>query len=244
MPCSLCLNERVLRNSHIIPEFLYSPGYDEKHRLIKIQKNTQKTNYEQKGLREKLLCDKCETLLNDRFEKYFDNLWRNNFPKVASGSELVFKKLDYTRFKLFLLSILWRASVSKKDAFRKISLGDKHENNIRKMILENNPSNPEIYPVMAQILVHPETNIAIEGVIMSPITNRFDGKISYTFLFGGCSWNYVVSSHPVKGLGEYAIDREGTFVMPVVKMTDFPPIDTFMREHMLLKHGNKTNQPR
>ena len=33
MSCRLCKNDEPLQNSHVIPEFLYGPSYDEKHRI-------------------------------------------------------------------------------------------------------------------------------------------------------------------------------------------------------------------
>lgn len=34
--CKLCLKEKELMFSHIIPEFFYEPMYDEKHRFMQI----------------------------------------------------------------------------------------------------------------------------------------------------------------------------------------------------------------
>jgi len=42
MACKLCNNEVPLRNSHIIPEFLYASLYDDKHRFYEISVDTTK----------------------------------------------------------------------------------------------------------------------------------------------------------------------------------------------------------
>jgi hypothetical protein len=34
--CALCRQERPLRKSHVIPEFMFGPLYDEKHRFYGI----------------------------------------------------------------------------------------------------------------------------------------------------------------------------------------------------------------
>ena len=53
MPCALCHEERDIRNSHIIPEFLYEPLYDEKHRLQLLSIiPSQGNSFKQKGLKE------------------------------------------------------------------------------------------------------------------------------------------------------------------------------------------------
>jgi hypothetical protein len=66
-PCRLCHSEgEELRFSHILPEFLYKPLRDEKHRYIGL-KYSQETGAKrvllQKGIREYLLCGNCEQVL-------------------------------------------------------------------------------------------------------------------------------------------------------------------------------------
>ena len=64
MNCRLCTLDRGLRNSHIIPESLYKPLYDKKHRAVHLTDFKGTNDYKklkplQKGLREKLLCNEC-----------------------------------------------------------------------------------------------------------------------------------------------------------------------------------------
>lgn len=106
--CRVCLKESKLRKSHILPEFLYEDLYDEKHRALVISQKKEKVF--QKGLRELLLCQQCETKLS-RYEKYAKEIIQKlpKFSRDASGRFLYSKGVDYSRFKLFQLSILWRA---------------------------------------------------------------------------------------------------------------------------------------
>ncbi len=56
--CALCLEERKLKNSHIIPEFVYKAlgVYDEKHRFGGFSTDPDdKVTTHQKGFREYLL---------------------------------------------------------------------------------------------------------------------------------------------------------------------------------------------
>jgi hypothetical protein len=46
--------------------------------------------------------------------------------------------LDYAMFKLFHLSVLWRAGVSTREEFRNVKLGS-HEDVIRQMLLRDDP---------------------------------------------------------------------------------------------------------
>lgn len=59
--CKLCQKERELKYSHIIPEYFYTPIYDENHRFMEISPQSEKlVKFNQKGVREFLLCKDCE----------------------------------------------------------------------------------------------------------------------------------------------------------------------------------------
>ena len=59
--CKLCSAERKLRNSHILPEFMYGPVYEDgDHRFRLVDVETGRARLHQKGLREPLRCQVCE----------------------------------------------------------------------------------------------------------------------------------------------------------------------------------------
>ena len=126
--CRLCSKLGVLRNSHIVPEFMYKPVYLE-HRMIGFKESKEGTKevVHQKGLREYLLCDSCEGHLNTSYECPNVAVWeplcsRGTYPGLVvthrttgQGTEIAnVTGVDYAKLKLLLLSILWRASVSKR----------------------------------------------------------------------------------------------------------------------------------
>jgi len=86
-----------------------------------------------------LLCKECEGIIN-RFETYFSNAWykQEKCPNKVNNSAVQVTGLDYTLFRLFHLSILWRASVSKREEFSRVQLGP-HEEKIRHMIFAGDP---------------------------------------------------------------------------------------------------------
>ena len=69
--CALCRKNEELQNSHIIPEFYYKMVYDQVPRRFRVvsTESIVPDRYEQKGLREKLLCKNCE-LKFSRLENY------------------------------------------------------------------------------------------------------------------------------------------------------------------------------
>jgi len=198
MICRLCGQDKELANSHIIPEFMYRPLYDEKHKMITLSTNPNKDKPLQKGLREKLLCsgeDGCEQKLGV-WESYASQvLFHMQLKHDKYDDAIVVKDIDYTKFKLFQLSLLWRASISSLQHFSNVKLGP-HEDKIRNMLINNDPGEPHKYGC---IMVLP-TNLpkGFEQLIIMPGMMRHDKHRCYYFFLNGYYWLYFVSSHTYK----------------------------------------------
>jgi hypothetical protein len=168
--------------------------YDDKHRFHQLSTNPESKNrLLQKGLRERLLCIGCEQRLSV-LERYVSLV-------LNGGVELTHRRedkrlhlggLDYAKFKLFQLSVLWRASVSSLAMFSQVSLGA-HEERIREMLLSEDPGPPECYGCLMFVLLQEEQ--LVQDIIVQPTWARLIGHYSYRFVFGGMVWLYVVSSH-------------------------------------------------
>jgi hypothetical protein len=128
MKCALCLLERDLRRSHIFPEFFYKPMYNE-GRYFQISTNpSQKIIPRQKGIWETLLCQKCEGRLSQLEDYARRVLYGGTEISITQHpGKIIIHDLDYTRFKLFQMSLLWRAGVSKRPEFKNVSLGPHEE---------------------------------------------------------------------------------------------------------------------
>lgn len=235
MECKLCKQEKVLRNSHIIPEFLYQTLYDEKHRFHAISADEKKsTKYLQKGIRDKLLCNECEQLLSG-YERYASLVLNSGYllEVKIERSVIHIRGFDYKKFKLFALSILWRAGVSTKDAFQNVVLG-RHENVLRSMIFEENPGKEESYPFILMPITH--EGEVIESLVAPPEKTRVDGHNSYLFVFGGLAWVYIVTSHEVpKVVVDASIDRTGKISFLPKELKDIKYIVDTAKE--LVKQG-------
>lgn len=192
--CRLCLKESELRNSHILPEFLYENVYDEIHRTLVI--SNEKEKFVQKGIREKLLCQKCETKLS-KYEKYAKELILEipNFTRDDNLGLLYSESVDYTRLKLFQLSILWRASISSHIAFHQVKLGP-HEHKIRSMLDEGNPGKVIDYGCLMSLTLETEL---LHKILQSPtrFTKKLEGHNAYKFATGNLEWIFLVTSHRI-----------------------------------------------
>jgi hypothetical protein len=194
-PCRLCHSEgEELRFSHILPEFLYKPLRDEKHRYIAFmhkQETGAKRVLLQKGIREYLLCGDCEQVLA-KYERYAANVLRK-LPDTARQLPGVVpvKGVDYTKFKIFQLSLLWRAGVSRQASFQEVNLGP-HEEVLRSMILKGDPGKPIEYGC---VLMRTEDPKAFSHIIRTPRHLRFSEHHAYGLLLFGMIWIFIVSSH-------------------------------------------------
>jgi hypothetical protein len=211
--CALCQRDRDLRLSHIVPEFAYKRIYDERHKMIVFDgANVDKTWKEQKGLRDRLLCSDCEEFLNTSYEERFCKLWfgKKTLEERPDLPVATLNGLDYPTFKLFHLSVLWRASVCKNPAFAFVDLGP-HNERIRKMLLERDAGSEWDYPIICAALTD-GSEIAF-SLMASPRRLKFEGHIGYEFTFAGCVWIYYVTSHRNPFIEEMAFKPTG--VLPV-----------------------------
>lgn len=97
-----------------------------------------------------------------------------------SGFEcgVILRDLNYKIFKLFLLSVLWRASVSRDQFFSKVELGP-HESRIRTFLkMGSDPTSEEYSAILILPLGQPFAN-----VMLRPWRSRIDGVWFYHLYF-------------------------------------------------------------
>ena len=204
--CNLCRNEKHLCFSHIIPEFMYLPTYDESHRAVMIPKG--KNKYEQKGLREYLLCGDCDRTVIGKWETYSSPIVKaiQDLDITQNGDQFIVPNIEYPDFKLFQLSLLWRASISSIKMFEKINIGKHHEEVIRKMLLSKDPSKPDQYGCIMFVMGNARQ---LQKTISSPVEDSIDGFTCYRFLTGRIFWFFFLPEAYPKDVGNFFITPEG-----------------------------------
>lgn len=193
--CRLCQKMKPLCMSHIIPEFLYKPLYDDKHRLMLVPEETDRTvQVRQSGLKERLLCAECESRLSG-FEEYGKRLIDGGkvTVKVAEQNRefTVYSGVNYTKLKLFQLSLLWKSGVSQHPFFSIVKLG-RHEESLRQMVHNEVAGKPFEYGCIMNTLLLKNDLL---DVIIPPSRYSFDGHVCYRFPIAGIVWNFIVSRH-------------------------------------------------
>lgn len=226
--CRLCSMEKNLEKSHIIPEFFFKPVYDGLHRLNVISTIAEEINrFEQKGLRERLLCHDCEQVLSP-FEDYARRFFYGGveLQMTKDRNPISIKDVNYHKLKLFQLSLLWRASVSRLRFFAKVSLPSQQEERLRKMIINRDPGEAWDYGCMMIMLT--EKKQPMDGMIGQPEPLRVDGHRCYRFVLGGCLWIFVASKHARNFLyRELFLNKDGKLTMLVHSAKDIE----FMKQY-------------
>ena len=209
--CRLCGKDRELRNSHIIPEFLYEDLYNDKNQMVGVNGiGTQGRRLIQKGIRECLLCEDCEQHINEYCEKPFRSQWfeTSPLPDRWTRTDVHWGRFDYSSFKLFHLSVLFRASVSSLGTYRAVALGP-HEGSIRTLLLSREPGAHWQYPIFGYVVVHDKTWSPVR-MISAPERLTFNGHRCYGMMYGGVYWCIGTSSHRNREMETAGLQPDGS----------------------------------
>jgi hypothetical protein len=214
MQCALCLQDRTLCNSHIVPQFIFKhvQGDDGEFFVVKTGEEPPSTFY--KSFSEKLLCEGCETLFS-RWEHYASQFFYGGMPLSGErrGDVIEMQGLDYAMMKLFFMSLLWRFGITSNPWFKGTRLGP-HSDRLRSLLLASDPSEPWRYGCLLTAVMHNGTHMS--GFITRPDACRFEGHWCQRVVVGGFLLSYFVTSHEPSHPGTKAVlQRNGRFFMHV-----------------------------
>jgi hypothetical protein len=236
--CKLCNETKDLVDSHIFPEFMYTPMYDENHKFkVLTTKSIDVLKEPRKGIYEKLFCKKCDNEIIGKYEDHAAKVMFGDGKKEIEIKEtkmgLLIREIDYTLFKLFQISLLWRASISTRPEIKRISLGP-HSEKMRMMLYTENPG--EIYEYGAVIYFFPKSSKDMKDLIVSPELSekRIEGNRIYRAIFNGLFWTYFVSNHSqYYTFKEHFLSKDG--VLPIINSGEYGERYVFQLAKDLLK---------
>ena len=193
--CRLCDNEGPLCRSHIVPEFAYAPIKNDKNQICAVGPTVKKV---QTGYFEKMLCSNCEGLISG-YEGKFKKLWMDTIPPdfrhlaTKSLEDVISVEVpDYDAFKLFHLSVFWRAAVSNGFKIEPMSF-DRYEREIAILIKEGNPGQLGDFPFLG-VLSLDKNGLPVPTVSqLAKGQGRFEGHHYYMMSYAFCDWTLVIA---------------------------------------------------
>lgn len=171
--CRLCLQEKKLIKAHIIPEGFFRPLWS--GNLAPEMHTNSPGKYSKRmpiGVYDpSILCSECDQKMAP-WDDCAQEILLQQFSaarNVVQQGQIVARRVenfDYRKFKLFFISLLWRASVSQEAFYKRIYVGP-FEDQLRTMILNDEPDSLQDFAVMlarfgdseitAMLDPHPET---------------------------------------------------------------------------------------
>jgi len=215
MICKGCYADKQLVKAHIIPEsFFRDLRADEKTLLlISNRAGVHKKKAPIGVYDETILCRECE----DRFEHiddYAAKVLVNNdgIEKIRSNGEVTAYRLnevDTDLIKLFVISLLWRASISRQDFYKKVNLGPL-EQKAKDLVWEGSTGNRHDFSF---VLAKFDDTEKISKVILEPHSERWFGRKYYRFYIASYVLYVKVDSQNTPKIWERFISSDNTLLL-------------------------------
>ncbi len=226
--CKLCLQTKeLLRESHIIPRFLYKLLTGENNSTVLIDAERARIRYNSE-YESDILCKDCDNGVIGKLDDYFAKYLHDEFPiksemslVMVEGIEYALREndpnYDYAKYKLFLLSLLWRSSISSRRFFGAVKLSSVVEEDLRKMIIYNDAGDPETYPCL--IFLPPLISTPDGGrgfhpfymPTMSPVTHKNADWEICKFVIEGMTYYFIISRPPTSKV-EPSVEKNKLFM--------------------------------
>jgi hypothetical protein len=117
--CKLCGHQKVLLKSHILPKSFTKRMRAGAPQVVAVvmheTPSASKVNGEYVA---RLLCADCELLIKTLYEDYGTRLFVNRRNITENNSHVFIESFQYEKYFLFILSILWRASISSLEIYK------------------------------------------------------------------------------------------------------------------------------
>jgi len=226
--CKLCEQEAVLlRQSHIVPDFMFENLYNDKHRLHMfspaeaLKGNDRAKKPPTAPYDGDILCQKCDNEILGGYEGYAAQvLFGKNVPVDIAAevkntvdpktgmSEHHITGLDYVKFKTFFLSILWRAHISRQPFFDEVDLGP-YEPEFRRSVRNGFIGGENDFPVYCLGWLRASFP---KDLIVKPIRVKWRRRTTaYLLIFQGLMvWIFMTRKNVPDELERFKLRQDGT----------------------------------
>lgn len=198
MECKLCGCEKKLVEAHVIPRSFHEPmKQGGQTPIIITSKPGVYPKQSHTGVYDKeIVCEACEAIFSswdDYGHEFLTQKLEDARYICSNGKRLAynFGPCNYENLKLFFLSVLWRAGVSKQQLFNKVQLGS-YEEKLRQVILSKEAGGVADFSIALSKFDAP----ANETGILNPDRTEYDGVNHYRLYLGGYMAIIKVSNQP------------------------------------------------
>ena len=187
--CRLCDAEKVLCKSHIIPKAIFRDAMsDDLNRGLNMYTEQRVETGKMAGEYEYLLCRDCEEIVG-RYDDYGIKFLRRSVGErltMLNGETIpddidLLSEVDLEKLRLFIISVLWRASVSSREFYSNVELGP-HEIIAKRIIKKELVLTKDSFPFFISRYSGP----SVAGkVIINPVPTRINGLLFYNLNMKG-----------------------------------------------------------
>ena len=204
MNCKGCGENKKLIKAHIIPKSFYMDLRGDANHLnvVPSDKDVRESRSNIGDYDQNILCKECDSII-ESYDDYGKKVLLDDNPNLVPyyrNGELLgweLSEFNSTRLKLFFLSILWRASISSRHFFRRITLGE-YEDVLKELIWSGGDDGNRTFGViLAKFL--PANIAGVEKSILDPDNLQIEERNYYRLYLGGYNaWIRVDDSGPAQ----------------------------------------------
>lgn len=205
MKCKRCGEERKLVKAHIVPRSFYMDLRAGDEYLNVVPANpTERIAISRIGdYDQSILCHECDQFLGV-FDDYGKSVLLDGENEqteisnagVVAGWEI--SKFNASKLEKFVLSVLWRASITNRPFFQRVSLGP-YETELQNHIWSEENHNPVFGCVVAKFTRSTKA-VDAEKTMLTPHRFRYEGINYYSLYMGGYVFWIRVDQRRSKGL--------------------------------------------
>lgn len=202
--CKLCDQNRALVRAHIIPD-AFNRALRGAGDAPPVMLSTSPEHHPKRRpgghYDENLVCDACEQRFGpwDAYgtDFFLNRLLTEGQPWIENGEVLAyqFENVDYTQLKLFAISLLWRASATTNEFFRRVKIGP-YEEAARQMILNETAGAAEEFATMIVRWVAQPPHERLAELQMSPYKTKLEGVNEVKLFLAGAVIHVKVDQRP------------------------------------------------
>jgi len=182
--CKLCNKAGALCKAHLLPKAFFRYIYPENkiagNSIIKLEAGQEFLKRRRVGsYDENILCSDCDNFLGSKYDEYGKKVFLDSEPQlvhtVGEGRLLQFGGVNAGRLKLFILSVLWRFSISGAEDARNVCIPNKFQKSLKDMLLRSDPGDADQFSVVITRYAYNGRIENLHKFFVAPYRARMDG---------------------------------------------------------------------